>query len=294
MSIAHAQASTPQLNVSYMDTGPAKGLPALLLHGWPDDAHTFDELSPALHRAGYRTIAPWLRGFGSTRFRSDATMRSGQMVAMAQDALDLADALGIDRFAVIGHDWGARIAYILAALFPDRITHCVALSVGWTPGEMQTPRLLQAKAFWYQWFMATRAGATFVRNQGIAFARCQWETWSPAGWFDEATFDAVAQSFANPDWADITLHAYRVRWGEADADPAYAALEARQKAAQTITVPTLMIQGGEDRCVLPSSSEGREQYFSASYAREVLEGVGHFPTREASGRVGKLLVEFLR
>jgi pimeloyl-ACP methyl ester carboxylesterase len=104
------------LNVSYIEGGPPTGTPALLLHGWPDDAHTFDELSPALHRAGYRTIAPWLRGFGSTRFRSDATMRSGQMVAMAQDALDLADTLGIDRFAVIGHDWGARIAYILAAL----------------------------------------------------------------------------------------------------------------------------------------------------------------------------------
>jgi pimeloyl-ACP methyl ester carboxylesterase len=291
MSIA--QASTPQLNVSYIDGGPPTGIPALLLHGWPDDAHTFDGISPALHRAGYRTIGPWLRGFGSTRFHSDATMRSGQMVAMAQDALDLADTLGIDRFAVIGHDWGARIAYILAALFPERISHCAALSVEWTPGEMHTPPLLQAKAFWYQWFMATRRGADFVRNQGIAFARCQWETWSPPGWFDEATFETVAQSFANPDWAQITLHAYRVRWGEADPDPGYAALEARHKAAVTITVPTLMIQGGEDRCVLPSSSEGRGQYFCGSYTRRVLDGVGHFPTREAAGRVGKLLVELL-
>jgi pimeloyl-ACP methyl ester carboxylesterase len=292
MSIAHAL--TPQLDISYIDSGPAEGFPALLLHGWPDDARTFNEISPALNRAGYRTIAPWLRGFGSTRFRSDATMRSGQMVAMAQDALDLADTLGIDRFAVIGHDWGARIAYILAALFPERVTRCAALSVEWTPGEMQTPPLPQARAFWYQWFMATQRGAEFVRNHGIAFARSQWETWSPPGWFDEATFETVAQSFANPDWADITLHAYRVRWGEADPDPAYAALQARQKAARTIAVPTLMIQGGDDRCSLPSSSEGREQYFSRSYTRRVLEGVGHFPTREASGRVGKLLVEFLR
>jgi pimeloyl-ACP methyl ester carboxylesterase len=220
-------------------------------------------------------------------------MRSGQMVAMAQDALDLADALGIGRFAVIGHDWGARMAYILAALFPERVTHCAALSVEWTPGEMQTPPLLQSRSFWYQWFMATQRGAEFLRHHGIDFARCQWETWSPAGWFDEATFAAVAQAFANPDWADITLHAYRVRWGEADPDPAYADLEARQKRAGAIAVPTLMIQGGADRCVLPSSSEGREKYFSAPYTRRVLEGVGHFPTREASESVGNLLVEFL-
>src|SRR3954468_16391958 len=153
------QCETALLRVAYITEGRGDGRPVLMLHGWPDDAHTFDDIAPLLHRAGYRTFAPWLRGSGLTRFRSEATARSGQMVAMAQDAIDFVDALGIDRFAVIGHDWGARIAYILAALFPKRITYCAALSVGWTPGEMATPPLLQTRAFWYQWFMATKRGA---------------------------------------------------------------------------------------------------------------------------------------
>jgi pimeloyl-ACP methyl ester carboxylesterase len=265
-----------------------------LLHGWPDDPHTWDKVVPVLNRAGYRTWAPWLRGFGATRFLSASTPRSGQMVAMAQDALDFMTAVRVERFAVVGHDWGARIAYILASLFPERITHCVAMAVGWSPGGFQTPPLEQARAFWYQWFMATDRGAEVVRQRGTELARFQWETWSPQGWFDEETFATTAASFQNPDWAEITLHAYRVRWGEAPPDPAYAELEARQHAVRSIAVPTLMIQGGDDRCVLPESSEDKQQYFTGSYARHVLVGVGHFPTREAAPRVGKLVEEFLR
>jgi pimeloyl-ACP methyl ester carboxylesterase len=284
---------TPLLNVSYLDEGPRNGPPVLLVHGWPDDPHTWDQVAPVLNRAGYRTLAPWLRGFGATRFHSAATARSGQMVALAQDALDFMSAVGIERFAVVGHDWGARVAYILAALFPERVTHCAPLSVAWTPGEMQTPPLEQARAFWYQWFMATDRGAELVRNQGAAFARFQWDTWGPPGWFDEASFAATAQSFQNQDWAEITLHAYRVRWGEAPPDPAYAELEARQQAARSIGVPTLMIQGAEDRCVLPSSSADKQQYYSGPYVRHVLQGVGHFPPREAAAQVSDLLQEFL-
>jgi pimeloyl-ACP methyl ester carboxylesterase len=285
--------NTPLLNVSYLEDGPRNGPPVLLVHGWPDDPHTWDKVAPVLNRAGCRTFAPWLRGFGATRFHSATTMRSGQMVAMAQDALDFMSAISVERFAVVGHDWGARVAYILAALFPERVTHCAAMSVAWTPGQMQTPPLEQARAFWYQWFMATQRGAQLVRNQGLAFARFQWDTWSPPGWFDEASFAATAQSFQNPDWAEITLHAYRVRWGEAKPDPAYAQLEARHEAARSIGVPTLMIQGGADRCVLPASSADKQQYYGGSYARHVLDGIGHFPTREAAPQVSELVLQFL-
>jgi hypothetical protein len=76
--------------------------------------------------------------------------------------------------------------------------------------------------------MATERGAEVVRRDGIAFARFLWSTWSPPDWFDEATFAATARSFENRDWADITLHSYRVRWDEAHPDPRYADLEQRQ------------------------------------------------------------------
>jgi pimeloyl-ACP methyl ester carboxylesterase len=285
---------TPLLRIGYSTGGDKNAVPVLLLHGWPDDATTFDRIAPALQQAGYRTFAPFLRGFGPTRFLCDKTMRSGQIAAFAQDVLDFADALGLDRFAVVGHDWGARAAYVLASVFPERITYCVAMAVGWEPGEPQTPPFETAQAFWYQWFMATERGAAAVHEKGRELARYQWEHWSPPGWFDETTFARVAESFANPDWAEITVHSYRVRWGEADPDPRYAELEQRQKAAETISLPTLMIQGGDDRAVLPSTSEGKGKHFSGPYRRHLLDGVGHFPTREAADEVSKLLLEFLR
>ncbi|TPL78946.1 alpha/beta hydrolase [Mesorhizobium sp. B2-3-13] len=284
---------TPLLRIAYLDGGLQDGPPVVLLHGWPDDATTYARISPVLHEAGFRTFSPWLRGFGQTSFLSKETMRSGEIAAMAQDVLDFADALGLSRFAIVGHDWGARIAYLLASIFPDRISCCAALSLGWQPGKPATPAPEQAKAFWYQWFMATARGAEFVRKNRKEFARFQWDSWSPLGWFDDTIFDKVAVSFDNPDWPDVTLHSYRVRWGEAEPDPCYAELARRQTSVKIITVPTLTLHGGDDRVVLPPSSEGLEEHFTAPYKRVVLDAVGHFPTREASHEVSRLLASFL-
>lgn len=287
------QATTALLDIAYETSGPADGPPVLLLHGWPDDIRTFDHVAPALQAAGYRTIAPYLRGFGPTRFLSDATMRSGQIAAMAQDAIELMDLLHIGRFAIVGHDWGARIAYLLASLLPERVSQIAALSVAWRPGGLRTPDLEQAQHYWYQWFLATARGAEALQKDGVGFARHQWQTWGPEAWFAPADFEVTAASFANPDWAAITLHSYRVRWGGADPDPRYADLEERAHAVPAITVPTLVIQGGADRCTLPRTSEGKEAFFVGRYHRHLLPGIGHFPTREAPGTVAELLLDFL-
>jgi len=82
----------------------------------------------------------------------------------------------------------------------QHITSCAAPSLGWEPGAPATPSFERAKVFWYQWFIATDRGADVVRRDGKAFARFQWESWSPHGWFDDAVFNAVAESLKNPDW----------------------------------------------------------------------------------------------
>ena len=212
---------------------------------------------------------------------------------MAQDAVDLADALKLGKFAVIGHDWGARIAYVLAIAIPQRVTRMVTMAVGWQPGELATPSLKQAQAYWYQWFMATERGREMVRRNGKAFARIQWNNWSPSGWFEDAEFERTAKSFENPDWPEITWHSYSVRWGEADKDPRYAELDGRASTAKLISVPTLMVQGGSDAVTLPESTEGKEKYFTGGYARHVIPGVGHFPTREAPEIVSRLIAGFV-
>ena len=127
------------------------------------------------------------------------------------------------------------------------------------------------------------------------FARIQWDTWSPPGWFDDAEFAATAHDFANPDWVAITLNAYRSRFlANEPRDPRYDDLRRRLVGVERITVPTLMIQGGADFCDPPALSEGLDDWFTGYYRRVMLDGVGHFPHREAADRVAELVDDHLR
>jgi pimeloyl-ACP methyl ester carboxylesterase len=288
--------TTDVLELAYELTGPADGTPVLLLHGWPDAARGWGAVADRLHAAGWRTVVPDLRGSGGTRFRDPASPRDGSAVALARDALDLADALGLDRFPVLGHDWGGRTAYTLAALAPDRITATASLALAYQPrGAFVMPDFRQARAFWYQWLMYVDAGVEAVRADPVGFARAQWDTWSPPGWFDEDEFAATSRSFANPDWVDITLNAYRSRFLDTEPrDQRYDALRRQLAEVAQVTVPTLMVQGGADACDEPAASEGLDEWFAAGYRREVIDGVGHFPHREAPERVADLVDHHFR
>lgn len=287
-------ATTEVLEIAFLQDGPENGRAALLLHGWPDDATTWLDVAARLSQAGIRTITPWLRGFGPTRFLSPSTPRDGRIEALAQDALDLMDALEIERFSVIGHDWGARIAYALAAVAPARLETITALSLGYSPrGAFPVPPFEQSRAWWYQWFMSVDRGAEAVAEDPKGFARLQWETWSPPGWFDEATFEAVARSFENPDWLAITLSNYRSRWRDEPRDPRYDELHSKISARESLDIPTLMIQGAADGTVLTKGTEGKDRYFTGRYRRLVLAGIGHFPTREAPDAVADAVLQHL-
>lgn len=289
------RASTISLDIAYEAGGPAEGPRVLLLHGWPDDIRGWRGIIPRLESGGFRWVAPWLRGFGPTRFLSPNTVRDGSASALAQDAIDLTDALGWTRFAVVGHDWGARTAYTLAALFPERLTSISALALSHGPrGEFPTPSFPQSRRWWYQWFMTTEPGAEAVRADPRGFALEQWKTWSPDGWFDDQEFEQTARSFENPDWVDITLNGYRSRWKTEPADPRYEPLRTKLRSVETLATPTLMVQGGADRCDPPSESEGQGRYFTGGYRRVLLDGVGHFPAREAPDDVAREILSHLR
>lgn len=293
-SVRRVTATTPLLDIACELSGPEGGPTVVLLHGWPDDVRTWDQVIPTLHAQGFRTIVPGLRGFGKTRFRSRDTPRSGQLSALGQDLIDCLDALDIDRCAVVGHDWGARAAYIASCLAPERITRCVALSVGWgTNDPDQVLSLTQTQNYWYQWYMALPRGEALVRHERREFTRYIWKIWTPDHPLSDAAFDATAPSFDNPDWADIVLHSYRVRWGLAEVDPAFEPIEAALRENPTIVVPTLVIHGGADPCNAPSTSEGKAHFFAGVYRREVLEGVGHFPQREMPNETAARIVAFL-
>jgi pimeloyl-ACP methyl ester carboxylesterase len=273
-------ASTDVLEIEYTDEGD--GPAVLLLHGWPDCAVGWRPIATSLVDAGFRVVVPSLRGSGGTTFRDRRTLRDGSAAALARDALDLVDVLGIERFHVVGHDWGARTAYTLAIVTPDRLSSATALSVAYQPhGRFaMPPTFREQRLFWYQWLMYVDAGVHAITADPVGFAREQWDTWSPAGWYDEADFATAAESFRNPDWVAITLHAYRSRFRPEPVDPRYDDLRERVSRTERVTVPTLMIHGGADGCDPPDASEGLEGHFD-TYRREVIPGAGHFPHREA-------------
>ena len=290
---------TSLLEVAYTENGSSsvKGgaFPVICVHGWPDDPLTWNRVTPQLVEAGFRVITPYLRGCGPTRFLDAATPRSGQLVALGLDLVEFAASLGLERYAVVGHDWGARAAYIAAALDAGRITHCIALSVGYgTNSPKQTISIAQMQNYWYHWMMATERGRSVVRDDRHAFTRHVWDIWMPFWKADDAEFKATAQSFDNPDWADIVLHSYTVRWGNAAQYPEYAALEAQFDPAPKISVPTLVLHGAEDPVNNAAMSAGKESFFTGRYQRELIAQCGHFPQREHADEVARHTIAWLR
>lgn len=289
---------TPLLEIAYLADGPADGPVVVLLHGWPDAANTWKKVTPSLTAAGYRVIAPYLRGFAPTRFLDGTTIRSGQLAALGQDVIDFFDALGLRQAALVGHDWGARAAAIATAELQqqERVTRLVLMSVGYgTNDPSQTLPLKQVQNYWYHWYMALPRGAALVRDDRRAFTRYIWDAWGAPGWrLDDETFEAMVRAFEHPDWAEVTLSSYRHRWGLADGDPRYRDLEARLSPAPPLSVPTLVMHGAEDRCNDPATSAGKERFFSGRYERVLLPGVGHFPQHENPRAVSAHLLDFLQ
>ena len=120
-------AQTDVLDIGYEEHGNPRGTAIILLHGFPYDVRSFDGVVAPLVAAGHRVLVPWLRGYGPTRFRDSAAPRMAEQAALAQDAIDFADALGLERFALAGFDWGNRAACIVSILEPERVIGQVSI-----------------------------------------------------------------------------------------------------------------------------------------------------------------------
>jgi pimeloyl-ACP methyl ester carboxylesterase len=285
---------TPTLDVAYLEWNPQGSRLAFLLHGWPDSPETWRDVAPALVDKGFRVIAPALRGFGATRFNDPKAVRSGELAALGRDLLELIDAFGVQKPALVGHDWGARAVANACGLRPGVASHLAMLSVGYgTNDPSQKLSYAMAHNYWYHWFMATGRGAQAVEHDRKGFTRYMWDAWGPNGWVTDEAFEEAARAFDNPDWAAVVLHSYRMRWGHAEPDPKYAADTRALTPAPVLSVPTLVLHGGDDRVNLPATSAGKERFFTGRYERVVLDGLGHFPQREDPRAVTRELLRFL-
>ena len=282
------------LNVGYTEAGPAGGPPVILLHGWPYDIHSFDDVAPLLAAKGYRVIVPYLRGYGPTRFLSAATVRNGQPAAVASDAIALMDALKIEKAVLAGFDWGGRTADIIAALWPERCKALVSVS-GYLIGSQASGKVpLPPDAefqWWYQFYFATERGRAGYDKYRQDFAKLIWRLASPQWHFSDATFDRSAASFDNPDHVSITVHNYRWRQGLAEGESKYDDMERRLAEAPVITVPTITMEGDANGAPHPEPSAYAKQ-FSGKYShRTITGGIGHNLPQEAPKAFADAIVE---
>lgn len=275
---------TPTLEIGYAEHGPADGPPVILLHGFPDDIHAYDGCVGPLAADGMRVLVPYLRGYGPTRFLSEATPRSGEQAALGADLRDFMDALGIGRALLGGYDWGGRAACVVSALWPDRSRGLVTVG-GYNIQNIATA-LRPAPAdqefrHWYQWYFNTARGIAGLAANRRDICRLLWKLWSPNWAFDDATYDRTADSFDNPDFVAVVIQSYRHRHQNAPGDPALAAIEAALAAQPPITVPTICLHGAEDGVGPAAGSETAHRHFTHRYERRVIPVAGHFLPNEA-------------
>jgi pimeloyl-ACP methyl ester carboxylesterase len=285
------------LNVGYAESGPASGPPVLLLHGWPYDIHSFDEVAPILAAAGFRVIVPYLRGYGTTRFLSSETPRNGQQSAVAVDAIALMDALKIDKAVLGGFDWGARTADIVAALWPERCNGLVSVS-GYLIGSQaagKAPLPPQAELqWWYQFYFATDRGQAGYEKYRRDFSKLIWRLASPKWNFDDATFDRTAAAFDNPDHVAIVIHNYRWRLGLAEGEAKYDPLEEQLARAPVISVPTITMEGDANGAPHPDPSAYASKFSGRYEHRVATGGVGHNLPQEAPKAFAQAIIDVSR
>jgi pimeloyl-ACP methyl ester carboxylesterase len=276
--------------LGYLEAGAGDGPLVVCLHGFPDSPRTFRHLAADLVGVGYRVVLPWLRGYPP----SQVVDGSYQVAALARDAVALAEALAPDRPArLVGHDWGALATYGAGVLRPDRWQRLVTLSV--PPTSAFRPFLrrdpAQQRASWYQFlFQLDTLSEAVVEQDDFAFLERLWRDWSPGWEPDRQCLDAARTSIRQGFPA--ALRFYRDTWQRARQDPELAA-DQRLIVDGPLTVPTLVLHGLRDGCILPGAFAGAEEYFAAEHRIQPLDGLGHFLHLEDPARVNPLILDFL-
>jgi pimeloyl-ACP methyl ester carboxylesterase len=285
------------LNIAYYEAGPAAGPVAILLHGFPYDIHSYVDVVAQLAAQGCRVIVPYLRGFGATRFRDSATLRSGEQAAIGADVIALMDALGIKRAVFAGHNWGGRAACVAAALWPERCTGLVTVNSYLIQDlrRAMVPVSPQYEvALWYEYYFQIERGRAGLAANRRGIARILWEQWSPDWDFDDATFDRSVAAHDNPDFVDVVIHSYRHRFGLAVGDPAYADLQRRLARLPPIAVPAVTLDGDADGVLPAGDGSASAAKFTGRRIHRIVPGAGHNVPQEAPEAFAAAVMELVR
>jgi len=289
--------SNVRLNIGYEEHGDASGFPIILLHGFPYDIRSFDGVIAPLVEAGHRVIVPYLRGYGPTSFLDPDAPRMAEQAAIGQDVVDLAAALGINRMALAGFDWGLRAGCITSILHPEMVAGFVAMggySVQNTVQKEQPAPAFREARMWYQWYFNTEQGRVGLEENRRDIIRHLWETWAPTWDYTDEAFNLSAPSFDNPDFVDIVLHSYRHRHMNAPGEDRFIEVELNLAEGPPVTVPSIVLRGADSGLGAPSQDPSAdERNFTQLVARRIVSGAGHDLPVQRPDAVSAALLELL-
>jgi pimeloyl-ACP methyl ester carboxylesterase len=274
------------IEFAYLEEG--NGPLALLLHGFPDSATTWSHQMRPLATAGFRVVAPWLRGYPPTEIPRDGFYDRGTLAA---DLRALVIALGGGQAHLVGQDWGAIIAYNALAAFPELFRRAVVLAVP-HPAEVRRSMLLPKhvhRSFHWWFFQLPELPEAALAANDFAFIDYLWEYWTSPGYRDEAHLADVKRLLAMPGALGATLGYYRAMVDPQKADPALETV--RKDAERPIPVPTLALCGADDLRAELMGDQAR--HFTGEYRFELVRGSGHFLHREQPAAVTRLIIDWL-
>jgi pimeloyl-ACP methyl ester carboxylesterase len=288
-AIAEGQIEAGGLSFGYLTAGPEDGPLALCLHGFPDTAHTYRHLLPELAAAGFRAVAPFMRGYAPTAVPADGRYQTG---ALARDANALHEALGgDDRAVIVGHDWGAQATYGAAGSAPDRWRRVVAMAVPVGPalaGSFFTYD--QIKRSFYMYFFQNPLADGLVAADDLAFVARLWADWSP-GYDAGEDLASVRAALGSPENLAAALGYYRALFDPAKQSPELAAEQ--QAVSGVPPQPTLYLHGAQDGCMAADVSGTVRSVLVPGSEVAVVEGTGHFLHLERPDEVNARIVGFL-
>jgi pimeloyl-ACP methyl ester carboxylesterase len=266
---------------AYLEAG--EGPLVLLLHGFPDNAWTWEHQLYALAHAGYRAVAPFLRGYPPT----DVPTESFDTEVVTEDLRALIEAFG-DEAVVVGHDWGALATLSLAAIYPDSVKKIMSIGVGHPKTAVEifkSPRQLHYS--FHIWLFQLEGFAEFaLRENDFALVEYLWRHWSSEP-PDEEHIERVKKTLTEPGAVEAALAYYRGLVRIPSENPGFF-----ERATQPISVPSLVVYGQDDPA--QAISAGEAPFFTGPYRRELILGAGHFVHRERPEKFTALLLEWLK